>query len=68
LENNAGERKWLFYIGMCNMLLIALRGAYQNLLIKYINKAKKDRDYSLAEELSNYIKLLKENRYLILNS
>lgn len=53
---------------MCNMLLIALRGAYQNLLIKYINKAKKDRDYSLAEELSNYIKLLKENRYLILNS
>lgn len=51
-----------------DMVITALRRASQNLLMDQINKAKKDRDYALAEELSHEYKFLKRNRYLLLSS
>ncbi len=43
-----------------DMVITALRRASQNLLMDQINKAKKDRDYALAEELSHEYKFLKK--------
>ncbi len=51
-----------------DMVITSLRRTSQNLLMGQIDKAKRDRDYALAEELSHEYKFLKRNRYLLLSS